>query len=270
MTSTAASSSSSLIPAFLASARRRSTHGSQSRIIATVRPMSIFSGSMRQKGSRPLVSHNPMAVSKAGTGSLRSIGKTASPANNTAFGSSLGANRNLQCSVLLRSVCKPRRATIVDPVAGHDAAIQIASWSDRVSPKGPMALPVAGLWIEIQNPALASSIQMLFGRTGLEILYHHRPRYCRAHTSWPLSNSPSGNNPPNTTPQDPGLERAKSNSAVASLSHAGRRFCTPAAAINTSGGSEMIKYRGWKIGLNRIENKKLPSTGRKSQLHKKA
>ena len=48
ITSTAASSSSSVIPAFLASARRRSTHGSQSRIIATVRPMSIFSCSVEQ------------------------------------------------------------------------------------------------------------------------------------------------------------------------------------------------------------------------------
>jgi hypothetical protein len=47
ITSIAASSSSSVIPDFLASARRRSTHGSQSRIIATVRPMSIFSRSLR-------------------------------------------------------------------------------------------------------------------------------------------------------------------------------------------------------------------------------
>src|SRR6185503_6398109 len=145
----------------------------------------------KAKRFAPLVSHNSMAVSKAGTGSLRSIGKTASPQNNTAFGRPPGANRNLRCSVLLRSVCKPRRATIVDPVAGYDAAIRIASWSDRVSPKDLMALLVAELWNE--NPALASSIQMLSGRTALEIPCHHRPRYCRAHTSWPLSSFPSGN-----------------------------------------------------------------------------
>ena len=47
ITSTAASSSSSVIPAFLASARRRSTQGSHSRIIATASPMSIFSRSLR-------------------------------------------------------------------------------------------------------------------------------------------------------------------------------------------------------------------------------
>ena len=72
----------------------------------------------RQTGSRSPASINPMAVSKAGTGSLRSIRKTAFPVNNTAFGRPLGAKRNLRCSVLLESFCKPKRATIVDPVAG--------------------------------------------------------------------------------------------------------------------------------------------------------
>jgi len=47
ITSTAASNSSSVIPAFLASARRRSTQGSQRRIVATAKPMSIFSRSVR-------------------------------------------------------------------------------------------------------------------------------------------------------------------------------------------------------------------------------
>jgi len=48
MMSTAASNSSSAIPAFLASARRRSTHGSQFRVIATASPRSIFSRSVKQ------------------------------------------------------------------------------------------------------------------------------------------------------------------------------------------------------------------------------
>src|SRR5215475_10904014 len=152
-----------------------------------------------------------MAVGKAGTESLRSIGKTASPENNTGFGSSPAANRKLQCSVPLRS-CRPRRAITVDPVVGCDTAIRIAPWSDRVSPKGLMALLAAGLRIE--NLALASSIQMLSGRAGLEIPYHRRSRCCRAHTSSPLSSLPSGNNRPNTTRLDPGLRgpRAKARS----------------------------------------------------------
>src|SRR5262245_12092739 len=153
-----------------------------------------------------------MAVSKAGTESLRSIGKPAPLANNPGFGRSLAANRKLRSLVLLRSVCKPRRAIIVDPVAGCDTAIRLDSWSDRVSPKGLMAPLVAELWIE--SPALASSIQMLSGRTGLEIPYHHRPHYCRAHTWWPLSSPPSGNTPPNTKPRDLGWRgpRAKARS----------------------------------------------------------
>ena len=45
--STAASISSSVIPAFLASARRLSVQGSQLRVIATAKPSSIFSLSLR-------------------------------------------------------------------------------------------------------------------------------------------------------------------------------------------------------------------------------
>ena len=47
ITSTAASNSSSVIPAFLASARRHSTHGSHSRIIATASPISMLSRSVK-------------------------------------------------------------------------------------------------------------------------------------------------------------------------------------------------------------------------------
>jgi hypothetical protein len=54
-----------------------------------------------------------------------------------------------------------------------------------------------------------------------------------------------------------------------SLSLVGRSLCTPAAAINTRGGKEMIRYRGWKSGLTRREKRKVPSTGRNSQVHKK-